>query len=114
MTVKRFLVSGYQVKLGDSMTETWQGIKIKARGIISCHGEGHKLVAHFLTENSPVPDPVFRVTDRVGAIFLPFRDMPPFVDLLRNEKPIYAYMNSENPEWNNIGTTMEPVGEEET
>jgi len=39
--------------------------------------------------------------------------MEPFVDLLRNEKPVYAYLNSDIPAWNSIRTTQEPVGEEE-
>jgi len=114
MAVKRFLVSSYQVKLGHGMSSTWSGVDIVARGVVSCHGEGYKFIAYFLTDDSPVPDPVYKVNDRVGAIFLPFEDMPPFVDLLRNEKPIYAYMNSDKPEWNSISTSLEPVGEEET
>lgn len=114
MTVKRFMVSSYQVKLGQAMSSTWSEVDIKARGVISCHGEGHKFIAYFLAEDSPVPDPVYKVNDKVGTIFLPFADMPPFIDLLRNEKPIYAYMNSDKPQWNSIGTSLEPVGEEET
>ncbi len=50
----------------------------------------------------------------VGAILLPFKEMAPFVDLVRNEKPVYAYMNSDRPQWNNLKTSLEPVGEEES
>ena len=56
---------------------------------------------------------VYAVANKVGAIFLPFKEMPPFVDLLRNEKPIYAYLNSDKPEWNYVRSGPEPVGEEE-
>jgi len=114
MVTKRFLVTRYQVKLGHAMSATWSGKRIKARGIVACHGEDHRFIAYFLTSDSPVPDPVYVVNNKVGAIFLQFNEMPPFVDLLRNEKPIYAYLNSDKPEWNSISTSMEPVGEEET
>lgn len=50
----------------------------------------------------------------VGAIFLPFKEMAPLVDLVRNKKPVYAYMNSDRPQWNSLKTSKEPVGEEES
>jgi hypothetical protein len=39
--------------------------------------------------------------------------MQHYVDLVRNEKPVYAYLNSDKPQWNSISTSNEPVGEEE-
>jgi hypothetical protein len=39
--------------------------------------------------------------------------MGPFVDLLRNEKPVMAYLNSHKPQWNQFSTGKEPVGEAE-
>lgn len=114
MAIKKFKVANYEVELGHGLTATWSGIKIKARGIVACYGEDHRFIAYFLTEDSPVPNPVYVIQNKVGAIFLPFNEMSPFVDLLRNEKPIYAYLNSTRPEWNHISTSKEPVGEEET
>lgn len=67
-----------------------------------------------LRDNSPVPNPVYIVANKVGAIFLPFKDMCPAVDLVCNKKPIYAYLNSERSEWNSISIMREPIGEEET
>jgi len=114
MVIKRFLVSRYQIKLGHALSATWSGTRIKARGIVACYGADHRFIAYFLTDDSPVPKPVYVVANKVGAIFLPFKEMEPFIDLLRNEKPIYAYLNSDRPDWNSISTSMEPVGEEET
>lgn len=37
-----------------------------------------------------------------------------YIDLLRNEKPIYAFIRSDHPEYNHISTSSEPVGEEES
>ena len=114
MATKRFMVERYSIKLGDALTATWSGTQIKARGIIACRGGKHRFIAYFLTPDSLIPDPVYIEANRVGAIFLPFEEMNAYVDLVRNEKPIYAYMNSSRPEWNNLSTSEEPVGEEES
>jgi len=74
---------------------------------------GSLVIAYFLTDNSPIPGPVYSVANKVGLIFLPFHEMEPFVDLLRNEKPVTAYLNSDSPQWNQLFTGKEPVGEAE-
>lgn len=114
MAIKRFLVDRYKVGLGHAMSATWSGSTIKARGYVTCYGEDHRFIVYFLTDDSPIPKPVYVVRNKVGAIFLPFKEMRPFVDLLRNEKPVYAYLNSDKPQWNSIKTSLEPVGEEES
>lgn len=96
------------------MNATWNNVTIKARGYVTCYGGDHRFIAYFLTDDSPVPKPTYVVGNKVGAIFLPFKEIGPFVDLLRNEKPVYAYLNSEKPDWNSIKTSKEPVGEEES
>ena len=114
MVIKKFIVYAYKMTLGHGLTATWSGTKIKARGIVACYGADHRFIAYFLTDDSSVPNPVYIVKNRVGAIFLPFKEMGPFVDLVRNEKPIYAYLNSDRPDWNNLSTSKEPIGEEES
>lgn len=114
MAIKRFVVESYSVKLGDAMTATWSSTQIKARGIVACRGGDHRFLAYFLTADSPVPNSVYIEANKVGAIFRPFEEMSAYVDLVRNEKPIYAYLNSSKPEWNNLSTSQEPIGEEET
>lgn len=114
MTRKTFEVQNYQVGLGHAMSATWAGTRIKARGYVTCYGDGHRLIVYGLTHDSPVPDPMFVVTNKVGALFLPFDKLAGFVDMVRNEKPIYAYLNSDRPEWISLRTSKEPVGEEES
>lgn len=114
MAIKTFLVESYKLALGHALSATWSGTTIKARGYVTCYGADHRFIIYFLTDDSPVPKPVYVVQNKVGAIFLPFNEMGLFVDLLRNEKPVYAYLNSDKPEWNYIRSSLEPVGEEET
>ena len=113
LVVKQFAVDKYIISLGYANTATWSGVQIKMRGYVACYGGDHRFIAYFLTDDSPVPGPVYVVKNKVGAIFLPFKEMPPFVDLVRNEKPLYAYLNSDKPEWNSLKTSKEPVGEGE-
>lgn len=113
MAKKRFLVDRYEIKLGHALTATWSGVQIKARGIVACYGGDHRFIAYFLTDESPVPGPVYVIQNRVGAIFLPFHELGPFVDMLRNEKPVNAYLDSDKPQWNQLYTGKEPVGEAE-
>lgn len=115
MAIKRFSVYSYKITLAHGATATWGGKKIKARGILTCFGaDGWRFIAYFLTDDSPVPNPMTILKNKVGAIFLPFKEMDAFVDLVRNEKPIYAYLNDVKPEWNSISSSSEPIGEEET
>ena len=49
-----------------------------------------------------------------AKIFVEESQYPDFVDLLRNEKPVYMYLNNTNPNLFYITTSDEPVGEEES
>jgi hypothetical protein len=113
VAIKTFTVETYQVAAGYGMSATWGGVSIKARGYVACSGGDHRFIAYFLADDSPVPGPTYIPANKVGAIFLPAAEMAGFVDLVRNEKPIFAYLNSDKPEWNYLRSGPEPVGEEE-
>lgn len=113
MAIKTFMVETYQVAAGFGLSATWGGVTIKARGYVVCSGGDHRFIAYFLADDSAVPAPTYIPPNKVGAIFLPPTEMATFVDLVRNEKPIYAYLNSDRPEWNYVRSGPEPVGEEE-
>lgn len=114
MATKQFTVNTYKMALGYQNSATWNGKKIKIQGYITCYDKDHRFIMYFLHDSSPVPDPTYIPANKVGAIFLPFKDMPMYVDMVRNEKPVYTYLNSTHPEWNSIKTSNEPVGEEES
>lgn len=113
MVWKRFLVRTYKLALGDGMTVG--GGKFKFPAVITCHGDdGYRCILYFYHDGDPRNNPHYNPQYRVGTIQLSFKDIMPYIDLLRNEKPVYAYLNSDKPQWNNISTSMEPVGEEES
>ena len=113
LATKRFSVVRYKIKLGDGLTIG--GGQYKFPAVVSCHGaDGYRCLLYFYHEGDPRAPQHYNPQYKVGTIQLSFKDIMPYIDMLRNEKPVYAYLNSDKPEWNNISTTMEPVGEEES
>jgi len=109
-------VMNYVLNAGYKNSATWGGVSIRIQGYLACFGaDGSRFIVYGLHPSSPVPGtPVYNVAGNVGAIFVPFTDLPVYVDLVRNEKPIFARLDSDNPNWMSLSTSQEPVGEEET
>jgi hypothetical protein len=112
MATKIFNVKSYQVTIGYELTGG--GCGPKTRGLVSCYGDdGYRFVIYFAAPGSDMAPPQYVPNKKFGSINVPINEMPHYVDLLRNEKPIYAYLDSEIPRWNSISTSKEPVGERE-
>ncbi len=60
-----------------------------------------------------MPENTFLPAVKRGAIFVPRWQFTWFLDLVRNETPVYCYLNSDTPKWNSLYTGQEPVGEQE-
>jgi hypothetical protein len=106
--IKQYMIVWRQLELMN-----FRGITIRIRGLVRCTGEGHSLDVYFLASDSPFPEPVFDVAQKKGYMFLNIQDIGPFVDMLRNEKPVYAHLRGDRPEWTSVTTGKEPVGEGE-
>ena len=115
MPSKTFAITNYVVNTGYKNTASWGGITIQIQGHLTCHGaDGSRFIIYGLHPSSPVPPaPVYNVPGNVGAIFVPFDDLHHYVDVVRNEKPVYAHLNSDQPNWMSLATSNEPVGEQE-
>lgn len=115
MAIRNFPVTSYSIKLGDKLSASFGGVSIKASGIVSCMGpDNQRVVAYFLTDDSPIPAPTTTIGGKWGPVFLSKEMLPQWVDLLRNETPLFGYINTDHPEWTNVSSSDEPVGEEET
>jgi hypothetical protein len=115
MPTKSFNVVRYVTMAGYKSTATWGGTQILIQGYVACYGEKNdRFIVYGLHPDSPVPAaPVYNVGGNVGAIFVPYSDLANYVDLVRNEKPVYAYLNSDHPDWMGLRTSLEPIGEGE-
>ena len=115
MTNKWVAVTSYVLQAGYKSTTSFDGVMIAMQGYLECStADGGKLIVYGLHPSSPVPAaPSYNPAIDVGAIFVPFADLPTYVDLVRNEKPVYAHLNSESLDWMCLTTSPEPVGEAE-
>ena len=81
--------------------------------VINCLKSGvNKATLYFYREGTSIPASAIASN---GTIYLRFseRRIHEILDTLRNEKPLHVVFNSSN-KWGWLGTTNEPVGEEET
>lgn len=106
--IKQYMVIWRQLEERD-----FDGVTAQIRGIVRCSGDEYKMDVFFLAPESPYPMPVFIPDEMKGYMFMPISDMMAFVDMLRNEKPVFGHLRGDKPEWTSVTTTNEPVGEGE-
>ncbi len=103
-------VSSYHVKLGRQL-EIGGG---KFYALIVCNAsDGTKLYIYFSRPDSITLPNSYNPQYKNGNAFIPYDLYPTYIDLLRNEKPLSIYLNSDKPEWNQLLSGNEPAGEAE-
>ncbi len=111
MATTTFEISSYDVEMARQLE---LGATYKFSAIITCHGaDEKKLILYFMHEDSPVPENDYDPARGIGRSYLPAEQYGWYLDILRNEKPVFARMHSEKPQWNMVFTGAEPVGEGE-
>lgn len=75
----------------------WEGTQV--RGKINCFGDDFLLLLFFLEEGSPVPSPKVHhwSSKKKIDLFLPWNKMQGYIDLLRNEKPVFVHIDLDHP-----------------
>ena len=112
MANKGFEISTYSISMGDRLS--FGGGQYQFRRVISCNSkDGQRLIIYFQAEGEQLYPPFTDLDIGLGRIFLPVSEFSAFVDVLRNEKPLYGYISDQKPEWNTLRTLQEPVGEAE-
>ncbi len=115
MATKAFEVKSYQIFLGRKMNmHSGAGDVAHFHGYIVCQGpKGERYTVYFVHPESKGVENFYDPRENWAASFVPAEYYPWYVDLLRNEKPVFAQLNQERPEWNRLFTGSEPVGEGE-
>ena len=109
--IKRYMVIWRQLE-----ERRFDKVVARIRGLVRCSGTGtaddesYRLDVYFLSQDSDVPEPQVDIKNRRGAMFMFISDIYAFVDILRNEKPIFGHLRGDNPQWTSVTTTNEPVG----
>lgn len=107
--IKEYMIVWRQLELLD-----FDRVTAKIRALVRCTGGEYTMDVYFLAEDSPFPNPGYDVSNKKGHMFLNIRDIAAFVDMLRNEKPVYGHLRGDRPEWTSVTTGKEPVGEGES
>ncbi len=111
-----FEIKNYMVIWRQLEEREFAGVMARIRGLVRCNGvgaddqESYRLDVYFLSQDSDMPDPQVDIANRRGAIFMPIDDLFAFVDILRNESPIFGHLRGDFPQWTSVTTTNEPVG----
>ena len=113
MAIASFEVSAYDVRLARQLDTNIDGKLVRYQAVINCRGNGYTLTMYFLIDTSFIPNNTFDSVNKRGAMYLRHEQYHRYVDLLRNERPIYCFLNSRYPLQNGIYTGTEPVGETE-
>lgn len=113
MNAKVFEIKKYMVIWRQLEIREFEGQQVKIRGMVRCTGDEYGMDVVFVSEDSPYPDPIFDEEQKKGYMFMPIADIHAFVDVLRNEKPIFGHLRGDRPEWTSVTTSEEPVGEGE-
>jgi hypothetical protein len=114
-----FEIQTYLLSWRQMETRAFGAVKASIRALVRCTGVGqdgaaYTMDVYFLAPDSPFPAPIIELEGRLfGALFFPIADLLPFVDMLRNEKPIYGHLRADHPQWTSVTTSNEPVGEGE-
>jgi hypothetical protein len=112
MPNKTFRIDSYDIGLQQRAIPG--GIRI-AR--IACKSDtNHKVEVIIIPDGDNLPDNITTIDENgiySGVTYVYAKYYAWFVDLLRNEKPIYCTLFSETPEKNFLGCLGEPTGEEE-
>jgi hypothetical protein len=116
LPVAIFEIKNYMVIFRQLEERDFEGVTARIRGLVRCTGEGtqdkneYRLDVFFLAPDSPYPAPQVNLKERHGSIFMPDSNMTAVVDVLRNEKPIFAHLRADNPQWTSVTTSNQPVG----
>lgn len=112
-----FEVKEYDIQIGREASVNIGGREVKFPAHIVCRGKlsgkEYYVTIYCVHDGSPMPDNIVREEGRNGLIFVPKWQYEWFVDLLRNESPVYCYLFPPRPNLSCLSTSREPVGEGE-
>jgi hypothetical protein len=72
-----------------------------------------ELIIYFVPDGEKLPPSYCNISDKRGYIYRPISQMSLYLDILRNEKPVFVGMDDKYPDDSSVVTYPEPVGEGE-
>lgn len=111
---KQYMVIWRQLEVRDfNGTPVQVRAMVRLTGVEQKSGENYAMDVLFVAPESAHPQPIYEPANKKGYMFLPISDLLAFVDILRNERPIFVHLRGDKPEWTSVTTSQEPIGEGE-
>ena len=110
MTNIEFEIIDYSVMMGQYVPVPHVYYKdLPVQGIIECFGKGgrryqEKMTIYFLPDQLSPTKPLSSIYKYGGVIFVNFKDILKYLDILRNESKVYAIVNEDEPSFNRLYT----------
>jgi hypothetical protein len=116
-----FEVKYYRVQLSNGTIGVYKRDRttenITIAGYINCLDASsdwkQELILYFIPDGIELPDGFCNIAEKRGGAFHPVSQMGLYLDILRNEKPVFAGMDDRFPNASYLTTYPEPVGERE-
>ncbi len=110
----RFEVESYSVSLHRGLAWNLGGQGVVHTASILCRGSGaDELVVGFQPEGEAITPNYYDAARKRGYLIRPASEFGWYVDLLRNEKPLFAVIHDDRPAFMYLSVSGEPVGEGE-
>ncbi|MEA2071003.1 MAG: hypothetical protein U9O98_06895 [Asgard group archaeon] len=110
-------IDEYGLRLWQLTNMNYLGETVKIQGEINCRGKykrkEFRFIIAFIPDAIRPPQPIVNMEYRLVILFVHIKNCQPYIDMLRYEKPIYGYVDTENPSNCCITTSGEEIGEEE-
>lgn len=114
MATIRFEVTNYTVSLHRAVAMSLDGRAVVFVALIVCKGSGQdEMIVLFQPEGEPLESNYYDAARRRGYHIRPSSELPWYVDLLRNEEPVFVTMDDVRPVFMFLSVRDEPVGEGE-
>ena len=110
--MRKYEILAYTVKVFKPTTSAKQ----KIFAVIECGVKDlkGKILIYFLYPGAAIPENVFNQQIGYVQMYVAGEHYNYYLDLLRNEKPVFAMFDWMKPPFIAVGTGKEPVGEEES
>jgi hypothetical protein len=106
MTLTTVEVKSYQVELKSAHVNTFAHIHCQC-------ADGWTVHIQFIITDGTIPACSTQLRNKIAMIRARPEHFPYYLDLLRNEKPLYMRLSDDAPDTNTLTTSNEPVGDGE-
>lgn len=108
-----FEISSYELTVARRMSAVLTGQHFVWRSDIYVYGSGYLMILYFVDDVDSAPDNLYYAPRKAGFMLLPVTQYNWYVDILRNESPVFAQIYTHAPNANRLYTGSEPTGEGE-